>query len=89
MALRPPSASEGRPCSWLVCVVPKRVIAFNDRRAVGAVFGVGLASIGILPTSATVYGLNIHVGTRRHGIAALDIGLCVVYIYLVYCMQRR
>jgi hypothetical protein len=30
--------------------------AHNDRRAVGAVFGVGLASIGILPTSATVYG---------------------------------
>jgi len=48
--------SEDRPCSCPLIYVPERVIAFNDRRVVGPVFGVGLASIGILPTSATVCG---------------------------------
>jgi hypothetical protein len=46
-------------------VVPKRVIAHNDRRAVGAVFGVGIASIDILPTSATVYSATSMVSPRK------------------------
>ena len=56
-------------------MVPKRVIAHNDRRAVGPVCGVGLASIGILPTSATVYCARIMLASTRHGSVGVDLGL--------------
>ena len=64
------------------CVVPTRVIAHNDRRAVGPVFGVGLASIGILPTSATVNGAPIMLALTRHGRVGVDPWSlrCVVFI---------
>ena len=45
----------------------------NDRRAVGAVFGVGIASIGILPTSATVYGATSMVSPLHAGIASIHL----------------
>jgi hypothetical protein len=73
VALPAPSGVEGSLCSCPVCLVPACVIAFNDRRALGAVFGVGIASIGILPTSATVYGATIMLSPRIHGVATLDL----------------
>ena len=54
------------------------VCAFNDRRAVGAVFGVGFASIGILPTSATVYSATSMGSPRMLGIVSIHLLLWVL-----------
>jgi len=60
------------------------VCAFNDRRAVGAVFGVGFASIGILPTSATAYSATSMVSRRIIGIVSIHLLMWVLACVLLW-----